>query len=115
MADGQSMTRTELVRRTLLEEHGDFLKEAVALIAAELMEVEISAEIGAELREVAPEQRFTHRNGYRPRPWETRVGEIELLVPRKRSGARTSRRFWTRAGALRRRSSRSCLRRTSTG
>jgi putative transposase len=85
MADGQSMTRTELVRRTLLEEHGDFLKEAVALVAAELMEAEISAEIGAELREVAPEQRSTHRNGYRPRPWETRVGEIELLVPRKRS------------------------------
>ena len=34
MADGQSMTRTELVRRTLLEEHGDFLKEVVALVAA---------------------------------------------------------------------------------
>ena len=30
--------------------------------------------------------RLTHRNGYRPRPWETRVGEIELLIPRKRQG-----------------------------
>ena len=29
---------------------------------------------------------MTHRNGYRPRGWETRVGEIELLVPKKRSG-----------------------------
>jgi putative transposase len=46
-----------------------------------------SAEIGAELGEVAPESRVTHRNGYRPRPWETRVGEIELLVPRERSGS----------------------------
>jgi transposase-like protein len=87
MADGQSMTTTELVRRTLLEEHGDFLKEAVALVAAQLMDAEISAEIGAELGEVAPGSRSTHRNGYRPRPWETRVGEIELLVPRKRSGS----------------------------
>jgi putative transposase len=87
MADRQSMTTTELVRRTLLEEHGDFLKEAVALVAAQLMDAEISAEIGAELGEIAPESRSTHRNGYRPRPWETRVGEIELLIPRKRSGA----------------------------
>ena len=29
---------------------------------------------------------MTHRNGYRPRGWETRVGEIELLIPRKRQG-----------------------------
>jgi transposase-like protein len=86
MADRQSMTTTELVRRTLLEEHGDFLKEAVALVAAQLMDAEISAEIGAELGEVAPESRSTHRNGYRPRAWETRVGEIELLIPKKRSG-----------------------------
>ena len=57
------------------------------LVARELMEAEISAEIGAELGEVAPETRVTHRNGYRPRPWETRVGEIELLIPRKRDGS----------------------------
>ena len=50
------------------------------------MEAEISDEIGAGLGEVAPESRLTHRNGYRPRPWETRVGEIELLIPSKRSG-----------------------------
>jgi transposase-like protein len=49
------------------------------------MEAEISAEVGAELGEVS-ETRVTHRNGYRPRPWETRVGEIELLIPRKRQG-----------------------------
>jgi putative transposase len=42
--------------------------------------------VGAELGEVAPEERVTHRNGCRPRAWETRVGEIELLIPRKRSG-----------------------------
>ena len=32
-------------------------------------------------------ERLTHRNGYRPRGWETRVGEIELAIPRKRCGA----------------------------
>ena len=85
MADGQSMTTQELVRRTLLDEHGDFLKDAVAMVAAQLMEAEISADIGAVRGEVSAE-RVTHRNGYRPRAWETRVGEIELAIPRKRSG-----------------------------
>jgi putative transposase len=85
MADGQSMTTSELVRKTLLDEHGDFLKEAVAMVAERLMEAEISAEIGAVRGEVSSE-RVTHRNGYRPRAWETRVGEIELAIPRKRSG-----------------------------
>jgi putative transposase len=65
----------------------DFIKEAVAMVAREIMEAEISGQIGAELGEVAPEQRATHRNGYRPRPWETRVGEIELLIPRARAGS----------------------------
>jgi putative transposase len=86
MADTQSMTKMELVRNTLVEEHGDFLKEAVAMVAAQLMDAEISAEIGAERGEVAPGSRFTHRNGYRDRVWETRVGEIELQIPKKRSG-----------------------------
>ena len=85
MAEGQRMTAAELVAKVMAGEHGDFVREAVALIAHELMEAEVSAEVGAELGEVSP-QRVTHRNGYRPRPWETRVGEIELLIPRKRTG-----------------------------
>jgi transposase-like protein len=65
----------------------DFVREAVVLVARELMEAEVSAQVGAELGEVAPEGRLTHRNGYRPRPWETRVGDIELLIPRVRQGS----------------------------
>jgi transposase-like protein len=57
----------------------------VAMIAAGIMEAEIERQIGAGKGEVS-EARATHRNGYRPRPWATRVGEIELAVPRKRSG-----------------------------
>jgi len=71
----------------------DLVREAVVLVARELIKGEISPEIGAELGEVAPDQRAMHRNGYRPRAWETRVGEIELLVPRKRPVRRTFRRF----------------------
>ncbi|MCA1680802.1 MAG: IS256 family transposase [Actinobacteria bacterium] len=79
------MTTQELVCRTLLDEHGDFLREAVAMVAAQLMDAEVTGQIGAGHGEVSGE-RLTHRNGYRPRGWETRVGEIELQIPRKRSG-----------------------------
>ena len=86
MAELESMTSAEVVAKTMMTEHADFLKEAVRVVAAELMEAEISAEIGAGRGEVSSE-RVTHRNGYRPRLWETRVGELELAIPRKRDGS----------------------------
>jgi putative transposase len=85
MAEATRMTTADVVGRVMAGEHGDFVREAVALVARELMEAEISVEVGAELGEVSSE-RTAHRNGYRARPWETRVGEIELLIPRKRQG-----------------------------
>jgi hypothetical protein len=60
MTDTQSMTTRDLVRRTLLDEHGDFLKEAVAIVAAQLMDAEITAQIGAGHGEVSAD-RVTHR------------------------------------------------------
>jgi transposase-like protein len=85
MAEAHRMTTADVVAKVMAGEHGDFVREAVALVARELMEAEISVEVGAERGEVSPE-RTSHRNGYRPRPWETRVGEIELLIPKKRQG-----------------------------
>ena len=86
MAEDRTMTLADVVAGVLAGEHGDFVREAVALVARELMEAEVSAEIGAAHGEVSPE-RTTHRNGYRPRGWETRVGELSLAIPRKRSGS----------------------------
>jgi putative transposase len=87
MAEGRSMTTVaDVVAQVRDGRLEDFVREAVAVIARELMESEVSAEVGAELGEVAPDVRLTHRNGYRSRPWETRVGEIELMIPRKRQG-----------------------------
>jgi putative transposase len=87
MAEGQRMTAADVVAQVRDGRLEDFVREAVVLVARELMEAEISGEVGAELGEVAPEARVTHRNGYRSRPWETRVGELELLIPRKREGS----------------------------
>jgi hypothetical protein len=65
MAEAQRMTVADVVGRVRDGRLEDFVREAVALDARELMEAEVSAEIGAELGEVAPESRLTHRNGYR--------------------------------------------------
>jgi hypothetical protein len=94
MAEATRMTAADVVAKVMAGEHGDFVRDAVALVARELMEAEISEEVGAERGEVSRE-RLSHRNGYRSRPWETRVGEIELLradFDRRRVGITDSER-----------------------
>jgi putative transposase len=63
------------------------IREAVKAVAAELMELEVSELIGAEHGERRPDDRATHRNGYRRRRWDTRAGEIELQIPKIRQGS----------------------------
>src|SRR5947207_12712144 len=50
------------------------------------MEAEVAAQIGAGRYERSGE-RVTQRNGYRTRPWDTRVGTLELQLPKLRSGS----------------------------
>jgi len=81
------MTTEEVVRKVLLDEHADVLRESLRLLVRELMEVEVSELVGAELGERRPEDRATHRNGYRARRWDTRAGEVELQIPKLRQGS----------------------------
>ena len=87
MAGADRMTIEEVVKRVLLDEHADVVREAVKAVAAEMMELEVSELIGAERGERRPEDRATHRNGYRPRRWDTRAGEVELQIPKIRQGS----------------------------
>jgi putative transposase len=87
MAGADRMTVEEVVRKVLRDEHADVIRESVRAVAAELMEAEVSQLIGAELGERRPEDRATQRNGYRPRRWDTRAGEIELQIPKLRQGS----------------------------
>jgi transposase-like protein len=75
------------VEQLLRSEHVDVLRESVALVVRELMEAEVAAQIGAELGERAPASRSAQRNGYRDRVWDTRVGQIELAIPKLRQGS----------------------------
>ena len=86
MAGRDRMTIEEVVREVLREEHGDVIRESVKAVARELMEAEVSELIGAAHGE-RTEDRATHRNGYRPRRWDTRAGEIELQIPKIRQGS----------------------------
>src|SRR4051794_4308124 len=81
------MTVEEVVRGLLEDEHADVLRESLRWLVAQLMEIEVSELVGAKLGERRPEDRATHRNGYRPRRWDTRAGEIELQIPRLRQGS----------------------------
>lgn len=86
MAGTDRMTIAEVVREVLRDEHADVIRESVRAVAQELMEAEISELIGAQHGE-RTEDRATHRNGYRPRRWDTRAGEIELQIPKIRQGS----------------------------
>jgi transposase-like protein len=86
MADVGRMTIGELAGKMLADGHGDWLREAVAFLAEALMEAEVEAACGAGYRERSLE-RVTQRNGYRVRPFKTRVGELELAIPRLRQGS----------------------------
>ena len=82
MAEGHRMTAADLVDKLLASEHADVLRQSVAWLVAELMEAEVTGLTGAELGERAPDRRQAHRNGYRQRRWDTRVGELELAIPK---------------------------------
>jgi putative transposase len=73
--------------RALLEDgHADVLREAVGMVLRELIDAEVSEQIGAE-RYQRSEERVTYRNGTRPRAFNTRVGTLELAIPKLRQGS----------------------------
>jgi putative transposase len=79
------MTLMDVLRKGE-DPQADFLHEGVRWLVQELMEAEVSAQIGAGRYE-RTDERTTQRNGYRPRPWDTRVGTINLAIPKLRSGS----------------------------
>jgi len=87
MAEGHRMTAADLVDKLMSDEHADVLRDSLAWLLTQLMEAEVGALTGVELGERAPDRRQTQRNGYRQRRWDTRVGELELAIPKLRTGS----------------------------
>jgi putative transposase len=64
----------------------DFLRQSIEMLSQMLMELEVEQQIGAAKHE-RTKVRSTYRNGYRERTWQTRVGEVELAIPKLRKGS----------------------------
>jgi putative transposase len=87
MAETKRMTAEQVVGYLLEGEGLDFLRESLAWVCQQLMEAEVTELVGVARGQRAPEERLAHRNGYRPRRWDTRAGEIELAIPKIRRGS----------------------------
>src|SRR5438128_7307411 len=74
------------LRKQLDETSPDLLRVMVKDFAEALMSADADAVCGAGYGERSPE-RLNRRNGYRERDWDTRVGSIELAVPKLREGS----------------------------
>jgi transposase-like protein len=74
------------LRKQLDDDSNDLLREMVQVFAEQLMAAEVEVLTGASWGEVTPE-RVNHRNGYRHRPFDTRVGTIDLAIPKLRQGS----------------------------
>ncbi len=64
----------------------DLLREIVKGMVETLMSAEADSACGAPYRK-SSEDRINRRNGYRARRWDTRVGTIDLSIPRLRQGS----------------------------
>ena len=86
MTDELSIGLTKLLRKAAMAHDADFLREGVRVFSQALMELEVTQHVGAERHARTPE-RTGQRNGYRERRWDTRVGTVDLQVPRVRDGS----------------------------
>ena len=85
------MTEPRMALLTRLEQAADstepdILREALRWAIEELMEADVTERLGAGPHERTPE-RSGYRNGYRLRPFDSRLGALELAIPRTRTGS----------------------------
>jgi transposase-like protein len=80
-----SLDPIELLRKTLLENSTDFLRQALSQVLKNFMEAEVTDICNAPYDEKS-EERKNSRNGYRERDYETRLGTIALSIPKLRKG-----------------------------
>jgi transposase-like protein len=81
------MTEEKIALLELIEKSGDgdFVRELLGFAAERLMELEVTAHTGAA-KGVRDPARQAQRNGYRERAWDTRLGRIDLRIPKLRQG-----------------------------
>ena len=81
-----TMNPLSWLSKHLEEGDPDLLRSMLGAFAEQLMAAEASALCNAGYGEITPE-RVNSRNGYRTRDFDTRVGTLELAIPKLRSGS----------------------------
>jgi putative transposase len=83
-----TMTDERMALLDLIEKgaDADLIRELLAFASERLMTAEVDRLTGAAAG-VRSAERVNHRNGYRERGWETRVGRIDLAIPKLRKGS----------------------------
>lgn len=82
----KSMDALAWLRKQLETDDNDLLSEMVRSFAEGLISAEADVECGAPYGAASPD-RVNRRNGYRRRRWDTRVGSIDLRIPKLRAGS----------------------------
>lgn len=72
--------------KALEEGSGDFLLDLVRKTLGHIMSAEVTSLCQAEAGERSP-LRENSRNGYRDREWQTRLGSVDLEIPKLRKGS----------------------------
>lgn len=72
--------------KVLEEGSGDFLREVLLKALGGIMDAEAAGICRAEAGERTP-LRENHRNGFRDRPFESRLGTLDLRIPKLRRGS----------------------------
>jgi transposase-like protein len=81
-----SIDPARLLEEQLAQASPDLLRELLTTFVNTLMSAEADAVCGAAYGTVS-EERVNRRNGYRSRDFDTRVGTLELAVPKLRQGS----------------------------
>lgn len=81
------MTKTDILKevKTIITQNDDFLKPMIQKLCQEILEAEMQGVLGTAAYERS-DARKGYRAGYYSRQFITRVGSIELRVPRDREG-----------------------------
>ncbi|WP_370327380.1 IS256 family transposase [Euzebya sp.] len=86
MATPDHADLTAIASTLLTDDHRMLFRDLLQGALQQLIEDELTASIGAALHE-RTETRTTHRNGHRPRTLSTPAGDIELAIPKTRTGS----------------------------
>lgn len=74
-----------LLGEALAEASPDLMRHLLQTMINALLSADADAVVGAEWGKPSPD-RVTHRNGYRHRDLDTRIGTIDVAIPKLRSG-----------------------------